>query len=461
MCIISITEETYDGGQKFAETLAKELGLHYVDTAILIERATAWGAKQEELRDALNSTPTFLDRFTHHLHSQVLLLQAALGEEVREGNAVCYGVAGDLLNFEAGQILRIHVDASHSFRRLQVQEDLGLCHGEGERRIGKCDRDQQRWQSYLLRNKLKSSSRHDLAINFERTELAEACATIQDLIAHQSRFTSDAAFIKSIECFAVSSRIQAALANDPDTSHLNIHVEIKGDTALLRGLVHCFQEIVAVKRVALTIPSVTTVDVSDVQLVGGQEFAPVFFTDPLAGPLPKNKYTFWMSAISWTGGALATVSVVVVLLNLTPVGPMFTRRWLPSETTPLQSFAGLVTDSHCGLSKVGLLRTKDCVQSCIKTGAKYVLNDGTHLYLLSDQSAAEMFAAQRVVVTGTLDKNRVILRVRSIQAMRAQTSSAPKHQLTPRQTDEQKEGIVRWPVPTTPKVSVLLSGNAA
>ena len=93
-------------------------------------------------------------------------------------------------------------------------------------------------------------------------------------------------------------------------------------------------------------------------------------------------------------------------------------RWFRPADTRLLSIAGVITDSQCGISHKIVQKTAECVRSCVKLpGAKYVLNDGTHSFVLTDQQTAEKFAAQKVVATGLLDEITGDLQLRSIQAV--------------------------------------------
>lgn len=426
MCIIAVSEAEFSGGKELAIGLASRLGLRYLDAGILVARATARGGNQKALEEALETAPSFLDRFTRHRHTQILLLQAALAEEIREGNAVCFGAAADLLNLDAGHILRIHVEAPHRFRRMELGERLGLNGDEAERYLRRSDRDQRRWRLYLFGTKTASPHPRDITFNMEQTTLDEACATVLDLVNDQKvsdqgggrrRFEAGAADLAAVESFAVLTRIKSDIAQDPQTSHLDIDVEMQGETVSLHGMVYCFPEAAALKRIALGVPAGIAVDVSGVQL-GGQEYAPVFFQDPLVGPFPHLNREFWTPALTWAAWVFAFVSAAIVVLGLTPAASWVTRNRAPAGDSRLQSFAGVIVDSHCGLSyKKGAPPTVDCVRDCVNEGgAKYALSDGTHLYLLSDQQIGEQFAARRVVGAGSFDQRINALRIRSIQA---------------------------------------------
>jgi len=86
-----------------------------------------------------------------------------------------------------------------------------------------------------------------------------------------------------------------------------------------------------------------------------------------------------------------------------------------------QTFTGTITDDMCGKAGHSQMRMgptdADCTIACISAhGATYVLYDGREVYTLSDQRTPEQFAAQRVLVTGTLDAKTKTIQVQSIRA---------------------------------------------
>ena len=88
-----------------------------------------------------------------------------------------------------------------------------------------------------------------------------------------------------------------------------------------------------------------------------------------------------------------------------------------------QTFTGVIADDQCGRNGHAQMRMgptdAECTKICIIAhGAKYVLDDGTNMYVLSDQTLPEAFAAQKVTVVGTLDAKTNTIRVDSIKAAR-------------------------------------------
>ena len=84
-----------------------------------------------------------------------------------------------------------------------------------------------------------------------------------------------------------------------------------------------------------------------------------------------------------------------------------------------QTFTGTITDSMCSTADHSQMKMgptdAECTKACIdEHGASYVLYDGKDAYFLSDQTTPEKFAGKKVVVTGTLDAAKKIIRVETI-----------------------------------------------
>jgi hypothetical protein len=71
-----------------------------------------------------------------------------------------------------------------------------------------------------------------------------------------------------------------------------------------------------------------------------------------------------------------------------------------------QVFSGMVTDSRCG-AKHSQDSTKDpaeCIRSCVRHGAKYMLVNGEANYILAGSPAVlDRLAGQRARIQGALD----------------------------------------------------------
>jgi len=82
------------------------------------------------------------------------------------------------------------------------------------------------------------------------------------------------------------------------------------------------------------------------------------------------------------------------------------------ETT----FHGVITDDMCGKKHMGG-DDKGCTLKCVEKGAKFALYDpkADKVFALSDQAKAKGFAAEHVVVSGTLSEDGKTITVTGIQ----------------------------------------------
>ena len=103
------------------------------------------------------------------------------------------------------------------------------------------------------------------------------------------------------------------------------------------------------------------------------------------------------------------------------IGTLILTTGLLAAADKPQMYTGVITDSMCGAKHtMGITPEAKCVRDCVKmdpSKTKYALLVGKDIYVLSDQQTPEKFAAQKVMVTGTLFQNTKILKVDKIEAV--------------------------------------------
>ena len=104
-------------------------------------------------------------------------------------------------------------------------------------------------------------------------------------------------------------------------------------------------------------------------------------------------------------GFLVFATVTLVMTSAT-VGGL--RAWSRTSTVEL---SGEIQDSACAGTAAHV--EKECAQTRVRNGAKWVLYDPSkgEIYQLDDQRQAAAFAAQTVVVVGTLNKSNETVHV--------------------------------------------------
>ena len=181
MSVITISRGSFSGGKTLAECLAKKLGYRCIGRETIVERAAASGVSHEELLAALLNPPGFWERFQHKRYQYLTLFQAALAEEVRNGNVVYHGNAGHLMLKGAAPVLRIRIIAPIEMRLAMVEERLKLSHGDALDYIQKMDEGRRKWTQFLYGVNWEDPALYDLVLNLEHIEIDEACDMIDAL----------------------------------------------------------------------------------------------------------------------------------------------------------------------------------------------------------------------------------------------------------------------------------------
>ena len=262
MSVITISRGSFSGGKMLAECLSQELGYRCVDREVIVERAAAHGVSQEELRDALQKPPTFLERLRHKKYLYLVVIQAALIEEVRTGKAVYHGNAGHLLLKGGPHILRVRIIAPMEFRLKMAQNRLKLSRAEALDYIARMDQDRRKWTQYLYGVDWGEPSNYDIVLNLEFMDISGACSAVSTL-ARQRCFEFTPGCQAAMDDLALGSRVRVELALNDATSHLEVEVAAKQHAVRVIGSVSNMRELDEVRQIAAAVPGVETVNLDE------------------------------------------------------------------------------------------------------------------------------------------------------------------------------------------------------
>jgi cytidylate kinase len=246
----------------FAECLSKSLGYRCVDREVIVERAAAHGVSQEELRDALEKPPTFLERFQHRRYLYLVLIQAALTAEVRTGKAVYHGNAGHLLLKGGPHVLRVRIIAPVEFRLKIAQDRLKLSRAEALEHIVRTDQDRRKWTQYLYGVDWGDPANYDIVLNLECMEIPDACKAAATL-ARQKCFEFTPACQAAMDDLALASRVRLELALDPATSHLEFEVHAREGAVNVYGAMSTLREVSELQRIVAGVPGVAALHLDE------------------------------------------------------------------------------------------------------------------------------------------------------------------------------------------------------
>lgn len=265
MSIITISRGSYGSGKMLAESLAATLGYRCLAREDVAERAVASGVTQEQLLDALSKPPTFLERFKHKRYQFLVLFQATLAEEVKAGRVIYHCNAGHLMLKGASPVLKVRVIASLEKRVAMVRERLKMGASDALAYIHKVDEDRRKWTRYLYGVNWEDPELYDIVVNLTLISIQEACTTVATL-AREKCFEFDAECRAQMEDLAIGTRLQANLALNPATSHLEFDVTSRKGRVSIRGRVASLDEFEEIKRVAQSSPGVVGLDLDELLL---------------------------------------------------------------------------------------------------------------------------------------------------------------------------------------------------
>jgi len=264
MAIITISRGTFSGGKMLAENLGRKLGYRCIDRDMLVRKAATPRVSEYDLHAALEEPPAFPGRFNHRRYLYLALIQAALTEEVRTGNAVYHGLAGHLLLKNAPGLLRLRIIAPMEFRIRVAQERLNMSRDEASEHIAGMDRDRRRWTQFLYGVDWGDPSLYDLVINLERVGMEQACHMVVSMV-QQGGFEFSPQSQAVMNDLALASRVRAELATNPFTLNLEVEVESTGGSVSVRGdTLEDDRE--AIQRVVWAVPGVTELQVDTVSV---------------------------------------------------------------------------------------------------------------------------------------------------------------------------------------------------
>lgn len=109
---------------------------------------------------------------------------------------------------------------------------------------------------------------------------------------------------------------------------------------------------------------------------------------------------------------------------------------LSAVTADRNAFVGEISDSQCAMNIHSLSRSHremiekrtmgtdapSCARACIRRGGEWVLRAGNDVYRLKNQAGIELYAGEKVRVTGSLDP-----KINSIDNTHIEVLPAPQH----------------------------------
>ena len=259
MAVITISRGAYSGGEQFARCVADHLGYFCLDREELLEKASAFGVSEDDLREALVRPPSLWGRYSHRRRKYLAILQATLAAEVLEGSAVYHGNAGHLLLQGVPHVLRVRIIAPMAFRMALLEKREGTTGDRAKETLLRMDDERRKWTRYLYGVDWEDPALYDVVVNFEHMSLTEACDVVR-VSAEEPRFRETEESMRTMADLALASRVRAILVLHPATSRLELEVTAHKGTVFIRGELPSPKYKEKVFKVVGNVPEVRKVD---------------------------------------------------------------------------------------------------------------------------------------------------------------------------------------------------------
>lgn len=264
MSVITISRGEFSGGKMLAESLAVKLGYRSIDRDYIVGKAAASGVSPEELRDALEIPPAFLDRFEHRKYIYLALIQAALAEEVQDGKVVYHGHGGQLL-LKGAPVFRVRIIAPMALRVRRCQEQLPLGGDEALAYIHRSDQERRKWTQYLYGVDWGDPTLYDMVLNLENIDVEDATEAVAAVACRQHCFAFGPGCRAAMRDLVIASRVKANLALNSATADMEVEIVSEDGRVRISGKASNPTQLTHADEVARAVAGVTGVNLDALQ----------------------------------------------------------------------------------------------------------------------------------------------------------------------------------------------------
>jgi cytidylate kinase len=240
MAIITISHQMGAGGPEIGLALAQRLGYRYVDHELIQDAVRRYGLAEEKLSHLDESKPTLFERFDAETRHYITILQTTLLEFAEADNTVLMGRGGQWLLRGIPHVLRVRVIAPFELRVRQWIRRTAELTGETPNQraaadfVRRDDTERAGRMRYLYEVDIDDPSIYDLVVNTEKVRHDAVADMIERVIRRPEMTTTDAGRA-IVAARALASRVQVALATNPETRRYRITVEAEEGVVTLEG----------------------------------------------------------------------------------------------------------------------------------------------------------------------------------------------------------------------------------
>jgi cytidylate kinase len=267
MAIITISHEMGAGGPEIGITVAQRLGYRYADHELILDTAQRYGLLEEKLSHLDESKPSFFERLDTETHQDITAIQTTLLEFADQDNVVLMGRSGQWLLRGIPHVLRVRVKAPFELRVKRALKKMAGQMGEAVNprtvtdMVRRDDAEKAGRFRYLYELDINDPSLYELVLNTEKVS-TETAVELVATAARRPDFATTEAGRQVVADRALASRVQVALATQPETRKYRITVEAQQGVVTLEATAALDQAV----EVARTVHGVRDVKTRQVEI---------------------------------------------------------------------------------------------------------------------------------------------------------------------------------------------------
>ncbi len=267
MAIITISHEMGAGGPEIGMTVAQRLGYRYADHELILDTAQRYGLLEEKLSHLDESKPSFFERLDTETHQYITAIQTTLLEFADQDNVVLMGRSGQWLLRGIPHVLRVRVKAPFELRVKRALKKMAGQMGEAVNprtvtdMVRRDDAEKSGRFRYFYELDINDPSLYELVLNTEKVSIETAVELIATA-ARRPEFATTEAGRQVVADRALASRVQVALATQPETRKYRITVEAQQGVVTLEATAALDQAV----EVARTVHGVRDVKTRQVEI---------------------------------------------------------------------------------------------------------------------------------------------------------------------------------------------------
>lgn len=258
MAIITISRGTLSGGKMLAEMLADRLHYQEVSREIIIQATEKYGVPEYKLYEAIQKSPSFVQRLTFEREKYLAIIQATLCEYVKDDNVVYHGHAGHFLLSGISHVLRVRILAPMAFRIEEAMKRQNLSEKESIKYIQEVDKQRMKWAKFLYGVDWSSPALYDMIFNIENASLEFVCTMIEHAVK-QKEFQTTRESQQALLNLLLSSQVKAALTRVPNIRLGEFNVEADQGVVTITGKLKSEEMLDSILEVASQVPGVKEV----------------------------------------------------------------------------------------------------------------------------------------------------------------------------------------------------------